>query len=200
MTQFQTTNDAIFIGEQALLLAVRNCLRKPASLFGAEMLDKECQIEYDATAQATAGDKYVCVTPGGFYPGPNHASCGTINDIVYAIDVEVIKRTTHIAPDRQREKFIQDPYAVKMDTLSLEMDKVYSAVDWSRYVLQEANNILAEFYNSEEVFIEPLIFTSVEKKPSAAGSEYFANNEKKSGIRRQISFGGARRITIKNMQ
>lgn len=176
--------------ERALLLAVRDALRgdspKPYTL-------DQCNVEFDEMAPATVGQLYVAVMPGGWRPGPHHNSCGGINDLMYGVDVLVIKRIGNVPRDRLRDTFLAN-----LSSLDAEIDKIYPLIDFNYDVLAAANQTIAEETGSTEGFYEPLKFAGVDKRPRVAPSELFNGREDtRSGLIRTIFFHSARRTTHK---
>jgi hypothetical protein len=175
--------------EKNLLLAVRNRLRSqgPYTL-------QECEIEFDEMAPATVGNTYLAVMPAGWTPGPRHKTCGGISDLLYSVEVVVIKRITHVPRDRSR-----DVYFRNLRALTEDIDKVFTIIDFQYDLMNAANTLINTETGSEEGFIEPLKFTSISPKPQLVPAEVFAGtNEDRAGLKRSIVFGGARRITYKS--
>ena len=180
--------------EKSLLTAVRNRLRLAVLAGGAGYADNECEVEFDELAPATVGHVYVAVMPGGWAPGPRHKTCGGINDLVYGVDVLVVKRVTHIPRDRKRDVFLNN-----LDALTEEIDKIYSAIDFSYPLLNAANALILAATGSSEGFMEPLNFAGVDKRPREVNPELFNDvpGKTKAGMARTIMFHGARRMTHK---
>lgn len=174
--------------ETALLQAVRNRLRSENGYS-----DEQCEIEFDELAPGTVGDLYVVVLPGGWQPGPRHKTSGGVNDLVYGLDVTVIKRIRHVPRDRTRDVFLNN-----LDNLNDEIDAIYNAIDFVYAVNDAANTIITNDNGSTEGFVEPLKFQSVERRPRQVNPELFAaQGTQAAGLARTISFHGARRITTK---
>jgi hypothetical protein len=175
--------------ERALLLAVRDTLRDSPYSFA----ETECEIEFDEMTPATVGQHYLAVMPGGWRPGPRHDSCGGVNDLVYGVDVLVIKRITNVPRDRRRNVFID-----QLGSLDALIDKVYQAVDFKYGLLDTANGTIAVETGSLEGFVEPLKFSYVDKRPRLAPAELFSGaKDNAAGMMRLVSFTGARRLTHK---
>lgn len=185
--------------ETALLLAVLTVLRMPLDKSGGGFGAKECDIEADEMAPATVGDLYVAVTPGGWRPGPRHNSSGGVWDIVYGVDVLVIKRTGNVPRDRQREVLIGSEYLGNLESLNHDVDRVFSAIDFDLgYTVNNiANGLIEQKTGSTAGFVEPLKFKGVDKKPRIANAELFGGTGGKAGLIRGIYFDGARRITTR---
>jgi hypothetical protein len=178
----------IELAEKALLLAARDQLR---SVGGYK--EHECDIELDDMAPAIVGETYVLVTTGGITPGKYQNTAGTVADLLYAVDVTVVKRAKHVPRDRQRNVFLDN-----LSGFDAEFAKVFSALDWSYAVNAAANELLLQEAAVEERFVEPLRFASMDRKPRPANPDFFAaSGNQAAGLMRTISFGGARRITIK---
>lgn len=175
--------------ENNLLLAVRNRLRDQAPY-----TDAQCEIEMDEQAPAVAGDLYVVVTTGGWQPGPRHATAKGVNDLVYSVDVTVVRKAGSTPRDRRRNIFFRN-----LSSLTAEIDKIYTAIDWSLTVMNAANTLITAETGSTEGFIHPLVFTGMDRKPRVVPGEFFggAAGESVAGLARTISFGAARRMTLK---
>lgn len=174
--------------EKNLLLAVRNRLRTATGSGGAGFSDAECDIEFDEMAPATQGHRYIVVMPAGWRPGPRHNTSGGVNDLIYAVDVTVIQRVANVARDR---------YRTTLTALEALADLIFPVVDFNYTTLAAANTLLAaETPSSTEGFSEPLRFIGM-GKPRLVSGELFGGAEPKAGLARTVSFGGARRITVK---
>lgn len=178
-------------GDKNLLLAVRNRLRTAVSL-----ANDECQIEHDEMAPATAGNTYVVVTPAGIGPGPRHQTSGGIRDLLYAIDVTVVRRIGQIARDR-----VRDVYFSNVDALQVVVDSVVDAIDYDYTTMAAANALIlaAGGASASYGFVQPLTFRGVDRKPRILSGEMFAGSpgHGRVAMARTINFGGARRITLK---
>lgn len=173
-------------GEKALLIGVRDRLRQQCGY-----TPETCQVEHDEMVPPTTGDLYIAVLSAGFVAGPRHRTSGGIHDFVYAVDVVIVRRITAVPHDRTR-----DAYLNNFGSLAEESDKVIHAVDFKYPVLDLANACLAGSPESEQPFIEPLKFQSVERRPRIVpGEEFAGTQDKRAGLARTISFIGARRIT-----
>lgn len=179
-------------GETALLLAVRNVLRLATDQGGAGFGELQCEIEYDEMAPGTVGDVYLAVMPGGWRPGPRHNSSGGVHDLVYGVDVVVIKRVGNVPRDRMRETFLSN-----VDSLNVEIDRIVTAIDFKYLVNTVANTLIEEKNGSTEKFIEPLKLSGIDKRPRAAPGELFGGNDTNAGLLRTVFFHGARRITTR---
>jgi hypothetical protein len=176
------------VAEKSLLLAVRDRLRTVCGY-----TEQQCQIEYDEQAPAVTGDTYIIVMTGGWSPGPRHRTSGGVNDLLYAIDIGVVKRVTSVPRDRLRNVFFRN-----ISALTEEVDKIYEAIDFDYALLDAANTLIVEETESTHGFIEPLKFTSMDRRPRLVPGELFAaTTSEAAGLMRVISFGGARRITTK---
>lgn len=175
--------------EKSLLLAVRNRIRAECGYD-----DDQCQIEYDEQAPATAGDVYVVVMTGGWQPGPVHRTSGGVNDLVYSVDIGVVRRIGNIPRDRLRNVFYEHVAA-----LTEAIDDIYVEIDFDYTLMNAANTLITEETASTEGFIEPLVFQGMERRPRLVSGEMFAAGQsgQRAGLMRTISFGGARRITTK---
>lgn len=175
--------------EKNLLLAVRDRLRTTC-----QYQPEVCQIEFDEMAPATTGNLYVAVMPGGWRPGRAHNTSGGVHDLVYGVDVAVMRRIAHVPRDRLRDVFIGH-----LGGLDEELDKVHLAVDFSYDVNNAANALINLETGSTQGFIEPLKFVSVDRRPRLAPESVFAatRGEQPIGMMRVISFFGARRITYR---
>lgn len=177
--------------EKSLLIAVRDQLRAVCQYAGGQ-----CNIEYDdQVAPATTGDLFVVVTTGGWVPGPRHGTCGGVDDFVYSVNVGVVRRIGHVPRDRRTDEV----YLRNLSGLAAEVDKIVMAVDWKYQVIMERANplILAET-SSNYGFIHPLVFKNVTQTPEIVGGEVFGAEGKTAGLKRTVSFGAARRITVKS--
>lgn len=183
--------------EKSLLLAVRNRLRAAIVDGGAGFADAECEVENDVTVPATVGHRYVCVTANGWQPGPHHAKSGGVNDLVYSLEVTVVRRAAHIAKDRKRGAFIAN-----LGNLADEMDLIFNAIDWKDAVTIAAEALIAAggvTVGSGQGFVHPLVFAGMDPKPRPASSEVFsASNDPQAGLMRTIRFSNARRLTVKS--
>lgn len=185
--------------ETALLLGVLTVLRMPLDKSGGGFSAHECDIEADEMAPATVGDLYVAVIPGGWRPGPRHNSAGGVWDIIYGVDVLVIKRTGAVPRDRNRELVIGSDYLGNLASLNHDVDRVFHAIDFDLgyTVNNTANRLITDKTGSTEGFVEPLKFKGVDKKPRIANAELFGGTGGKAGLVRGIYFDGARRISTR---
>lgn len=178
--------------EKNLLLAVRNRLRNDGGY-----QDNQCEIEHDEAAQPTTGDTYAVVMPAGFTPGPRHRTSGGIRDLVFAVDVMVIKRISHVPRDRTREMYLGN-----LSSLAVEIEKIIDLIDFRYEVINDANELLLadNQAGASYGFYEPLRFAGVERRPRIIGGEMFSEtkNVTRVGLARTIAFSGARRTTIKS--
>ena len=176
------------VAEKSLLLATQNRLRTICGY-----TDPQCQIEYDEQAPAVTGDTYVIVMTGGWSPGPRHRTCGGVNDLLYAIDVGVVKRVSSVPRDRLRNVFFRN-----LSGLTEEIDKIYEAIDFEYDLINAASALITAETESTEGFVEALKFTGMDRRPRIVPGELFgAPNNEAAGLMRVINFGGARRITTK---
>jgi hypothetical protein len=175
--------------EKNLLLAVRDALR-----VAGPYTEAQCDIEMDEQAPATAGDTYIVVTTGGWQPGPTHQKSGGVNDLIYAVDVGVVKRAGATPRDRRRNIFFRN-----LSSLDAELDKIFTAIDFEYDVMNAANALILAETGSTNGFIRPLVFTGMDRKPRVVPAEFFAGapGENAAALMRTISFGGARRLTVK---
>lgn len=183
--------------EKNLLIAVRDRLRSVN-----DWTDEQCQVEHDEVAPAVAGNLYVVVMTGGWTPGPRHRTSGGVSDLIYSVDVSVAKRVANVPKDRLRNVFLHN-----LDSLDEELDKVYRVVDWGGEpdedgdypLMRLANALILEETGSEQGFVEPLKFSSIERRPRIVGGELFSakSGQPQVGMVRTMSFTGARRITHK---
>lgn len=175
--------------EKCLLLAVRERLRQECGY-----TDRQCEIEYDEQAPAITGDLYVIVMGGGWTAGPRHHTCEQINDLVYAVDVTVLQRATSVPRDRKRSLYFE-----RFTALTEEIDKIYQAIDWNYpTIMTNANAKIESLTGSTYGFIDPLRFFSIERRPRLVPGDMFDSREEHAAaLARTISFGGARRITVK---
>lgn len=181
------------VAEKALLLAVRDRLRTAIADGGAGYTDQECQVEMNEMVPAIAGQTYVIVTSGGWQTGPRHRTSGGIADLIYGVDVIIVKRATHVPRDRWRDVFVQN-----LDSLTTEIDKIFQAIDWQYDVINAANATISKETGSTEGFIRPLIFASIDRRPREAPAALFAaTGGQTAGLVRLMSFHGAQRITSK---
>lgn len=170
--------------ERILLTAVRDHLRDVCKL-----QDFECEIEPDEMVPAVAGDLYVAVIPGGFRQGLRHDTNSGVSDMIYGVDVAVIKRVAHVPRDRLRDVFLNN-----LRSLNYEVGRVISAIDWS-YTVSNAATTLIAAESDTEGFIEPLRMNNLEKRPRVVPAEVFgATGGHLSGMLRIASFYGARRL------
>lgn len=181
--------------EKCLLIAMRDRLRLPEADGGAGYTPEQCDIELDEMAPAVAGDVYVVVIAGGWTPGPVHNTSGGVNDLIYSASVVVIRRIGNFARDRRRNIFLGN-----FGNLTDEMDKVYTAIDWSQSLLTAANQLVLNEVGSSEPFCTPLRFAGMDPRPRPAPAEIFgaAAGKQPAGMMRAIHFHGCRRITTKN--
>ena len=175
--------------EKHLLLAVRNMIRSKCGF-----TEKECAIELDEMAPATVGQIYIAVTPGGCRTGQRHMTSGGVHDLVWNVNVFVIKRIRNVPRDRLRDTFLEN-----IGSLDEDIDKIIEAVDWQYDVINAATTSLAD-EGLENGFIEPLKFIGLDDKPRLANPDLFAGAAQNAGsvpcgMVRAIRFGGARRIT-----
>lgn len=177
------------IAESALLLAVRDKLRD-----GEGWTEKQCEVEQDEIAPATVGQLYVVVLPGGWSNGPRHNTSGGVNDLLFSVDVAVIKRAASTPRDRRRNLFLTN-----LDGLNAEVGKVFKWVDFRYDVLDAANELIERETGIEKAFVEPLKFSTVDRRPRVVGGEMFAAaaNQPAAGLIRVVSFVGARCVTAK---
>ena len=189
----------ILYSETAILLAVLTVLRMPIDKSGGGFSAKECDIEADEMAPGTVGDLYVAVVPGGWRPGPRHNSAGGVWDIIFDVDVLVIKRTGAFPRDRTRDVLIGSDYLGNLSSLNSDLERVLNAIDFDLgyTVNNTANRLILDKTGSSEGFVEPLKFKGLDKKPRIANAEIFGGNGTKAGLIRGIYFGGARRITTR---
>lgn len=175
--------------EKNLMLAVRDALR-----VAGPYTESECQIEMDEQAPATTGATYIVVTTGGWQPGPRHQTAGGVNDLIYAVNVGVVKRAGATPRDRRRNLFFGN-----LSSLNAEIDKVFTAIDFNYNVMNAANALILTETGSTNGFIRPLTFHGMDRQPRVVPAEFFAGSpgENAAAMMRTISFGGARRITLK---
>lgn len=186
--------------ETALMIGARTVLRMPLNERGGGFDPKQCEIEADEMAPATVGDLYVVVMPGGYRPGPRHNTSGGVWDLIYGIDVLVIKRVSHVPRDRTRNVMIGSGYLGNLDSLNEEVDRVINALDFDLTYLvnRTANGLIEKETGSTQGFVEPLKFTGVDKRPKPATPELFGGTgQGKAGLVRGVYFHGARRITTR---
>lgn len=169
--------------EKSLLLAVRDRLRSQVP-YEAD----QCEIEYDELAPAIVGQTYVAIMPAGFAKGKYHDTSGGIADLVFSVDVLVVKRIGNVARDRRRDVFINN-----VGALNEELDKIFSVVDFNYDVMNLANaKVAAETAITTAKFHKPLLFAGIERRPRLAPAEIFGGAvDTKAGLMRVISFGGA---------
>lgn len=175
--------------EKNLLIATRDHLKCQCGY-----KDGECEVEHDDMAPAVAGTTFISVTPGGWLKGPRHSTNGGVNDLIYNVDVTVIKRITHIARDRRKNVYLEN-----VTGIADELDKIFEAIDFSYDLINAASKLILEDTSSTEGFCEPLKFISCERKPRIVSAAMFAGaNEEAAAMARTISFGGARRVTTRS--
>lgn len=180
--------------EKNLLLAVRNQLRTAVGSGGAGFASSECDVEDDVMAPAVIGHRFVCINTLGWQPGPYHGKSGGINDLVYSVEVTVIRRAAHIARDRKEGVFYTNT-----GNLCDEIDLIYNAIDWNYTVTAAAETLItAAGYSAANERFHPLVFTSMDPKPRVCSGEMFGGQGANAGLMRSIRFGGARRITVKS--
>lgn len=175
--------------ENNLLLATLKRLKAEC-----QFTESQVQIEFDEQSPAIAPDLYVVVTTGGWQPGPRHATAKGVNDLVYSLNVTVVRKAGATPRDRRRNIFFRN-----LSSLTAEIDKVYAAIDWSLTLMDDANDLILAETGSTQGFIHPLVFTSMERQPRVVPGEFFGGTagEPVAGLARTISFGAARRITLK---
>jgi len=182
--------------EKNLLIAVRNRLRLPVAVGGGGFSENECQVEYDAmVAPATSSDRYVVVVPNGWQPGPYHGKQGDKNDLLYSVDVTVVRRATSTPRDRTREIALTN-----FGSLADEMDLIFQAIDWKYEVTTAAEVLIAAQPGLPAVvgFMHPLVFAGMDPKPRPYMASGFGGAEGViAGISRTIHFANARRMTVK---
>jgi hypothetical protein len=175
--------------EKHLLVAVRKTIRSEC-----EYTDQQCEIELDELAPATVGQLYVPVVPGGCRPGRVQNTSGGVRDLIWSVNVLVIKRIRNVPRDRLRSVFFEN-----ISCLDDEIDKIVEAVDWNYDVIEAATAALAA--EGETMgFVEPLRFVGLDDRPRLANPELFAGASQNAGnvacgMVRTIRFSGARRIT-----
>ena len=189
----------MMFSETALLLAVLAVLRMPLDKSGGGFAARECDIEADEMAPGNVGDLYVAVMPGGWRPGPRHNTSGGVWDIIYGVDVLVIKRIGAVPRDRTRESLIGSQYMGNLTSLNADLDRVFNAIDFDKgyTVNNTANRLITQETKSTAGFIEPLKFKGVDKKPRIANAEIFGGTGTKAGLIRGIYFDGARRVVTR---
>ena len=179
--------------ETALLVAVRNRLREVGGF-----ADDACAVEFDEMAPAKTGDVYLAVLPGGWSPGPRHNTSGGVNDLLYSVDVVVIRRIRQVPRDRLRNVFLDH-----LGGLNETIDIVYPIIDFSYPLLRAANTLIQSATGENDGydggFIEPLKFSGVDRRPKQYDGSMFGASSQQPGVAlgRTISFSGARRITTK---
>lgn len=175
--------------EKNLLLAVRNALRN-----AGPYTEAQCEIEFDEQGPAIAGETYVVVTTGGWQPGPRHQTSGGISDLIYSVNVGVVKKAGDTPRDRRRNIFFRN-----LSSLTAEIDKVFTAIDFSYTVMNAANALIFAETASVHGFIRPLTMQSMDRQPRVVPGEFFAGTpgEQVAGLMRTITFGGCRRLTEK---
>lgn len=182
------------LAEKNLLLACRDRLRLPQITRGGGggYSDAECNVEFDEMAPATVGNVYIAVIPGGWRPGPRHNTSGGVNDLVYSIKVAVIRRAGSVPRDRTRG------FLTNLNDLNDDIDRVYQVIDWRYELINAANAMIVADGGSSDGFIEPLRWSGEIGSPRLVGAEFFgAKVGQAAGMIRVMSFGGARRITVK---
>ncbi len=178
--------------EKNLMLATRNCLRLPQPT-GGGYAETECDVEFDEMTPATVGQIYLAVLPGGWRPGPHHNKSGGVNDLIYSLNVAVIRRIGNVPSDRRRDVFLNN-----LNTLDDDIDRVFAVVDWKYDLMNAANSLIAAETGSREGFIEPLRLVGEVSRPRLVGAEVFGGkDDSDAGMLRVVPFGGARRITTK---
>jgi hypothetical protein len=177
--------------EKSLLIAVRDRLREQCGYS-----DRQCEVEYDEIVPAVGGDMYIVVAGGGWRPGPRHNTSGQVNDLIYAVDVCVVKRITSVPRDRRTAVYLRN-----LSALTEEVDKIYLALDWDyTTIMERANRIILEETGSVEGFINPLRFMGISRRPEIVGGDMFGSTqEPNAGLMRVINFGGARRVSSKTI-
>ena len=175
--------------ENNLLLAVRNELRT-----AGPYTPEQCEVEFDEQGPAIVGDTYIVVTTGGWQPGPRHQTCGGVSDLIYSVNVGVVKRAGATPRDRRRNIFFKN-----LASLTAEIDKIFTAVDFNYTVMNAANALILAETGSTYGFERPLTFQGMDRQPRPVPGEFFAGTpgENVAGLMRTITFGGARRTTLK---
>lgn len=178
--------------EKALLMAVRDRLRLDTEAGGAGFRDTECDIEPDVDFPATAGQLYVAVIASGYTPGPIHGRSGGVRDLVYGVNVVVVRRIGNVPRDRRSDVFVAN-----IDSLNADVDRVIEAIDWRYEVNIAANQQIAAEAGSSQGFTEPLRLAGPVGEIQYCGADKFLAKPGKEpvGMMRTIPFHGARRIT-----
>lgn len=177
--------------EKALLLAVLERLRLDTESGGAGFLDSESNCEPDMGFPATTGKLYVAAMPAGWVYGPTHSTSGGVRDLIYGVNVAVVKRLGNVPRDRKRSVFLDN-----LDSLDAEVDRVFQAIDWKYEVTTAANAIILAETQSSQGFIKPLCGCGQVEPPRPAPPDMFAaSGQQAAGMMRLIHFHGARRIT-----
>ena len=175
-------------GEKSLLIATRDRIREQG-----QYKDYECEIEFDDQAPAVASDLYVVVTTGGWQPGPRHATAKGVNDLVYSVNVTIVRKAGATPRDRRRNIFFRN-----LSSLTVEIDKVYTAIDWNLDLMKLANDLIRTATGSTQGFIHPLVFSGMDRQPRIVPGEFFGGTgESVAGLARTITFSSARRMTLK---
>lgn len=177
--------NTVKVAEECLLLAVRDRLR--VKLFGQN--ENACDIEHDETAHPITGDQYVAVMPGGFQPAFAHSTSGGVAELVFSVRLLLVQRITAVPKDRTRDAFL-----LRSGSLAALRGDVFQEIDWRYEVTNAANEAISERCGvSHTFFNHPLVFTSMEEKPSICSAEMFGGKEEtRAGLKQVIRFGMAR--------
>ncbi len=180
------------VAEKALLAAVRDRLCRPVAAGGGGYALEECNVEVDEGFPATVGDVYIAVMPGGWSYGPRHQTSGGVRDLIYGVNVAVVRRVGNVPRDRKR-----DTALLNLGSMNDDVDRVIEAIDWKEEVRLAANVIILEQAGSSEGFIHSLVASGQVGPPRPCPPEMFgaAGGKLPAGMMRVVPFHGARRIT-----
>lgn len=182
------------MSQRALMLAVRDQLRKPKDLGGCNLAPNECEVQFDGMPPPSCGGRYVAIHEGDWRGNPGEGDL----DESFGVDVTFTFRV--MGPkDRIGPNLLVGPLGESLDEamrevlVRIHMDPPIPSGSSGDLVRGMANAIIGTGRNG---FVQVLRFRDADKSRQV-GPEWFSaegSANPPSGIVRTLHFVDARRV------
>ncbi len=158
--------------------------------------DTKCNIEFEDSIPATAGDLYIAIHPSGAAIGPRALSSGQVFDVYEGCRVVAYQRCANVPRDRRRSVFM-----TALTGINAILDQIIMTVDHNVGIIVAANNSISTALPGAQGFISPLRLLGIDRSARmVTGEVYGAHPEDVTkatavaAICRGLDFGQARRL------
>jgi hypothetical protein len=183
------------MSQAALLIAVRDHIKKHLKIRGEDLTDTWIAIMQDGKPMASSPQYFISVFEGGSRAG----SISEVLDMVHSVNVTYSIKIANVAQDKVGEEIIiKAKYG--LDYVS---EWLATNIHLNQSIINRANEIIAEepliYYKNG--FVEPLRYSSI-SAARIVGGDWFGAGSKEGpiGIIQTVSFGGARRTRFAEFQ